>query len=550
MADPQANDDSVIDGYQLVAYIATGGTSQVREVSEPGTGRHLAMKLLNPAHPDYKEHKAALKREASVLKTFEHPNIVRYEGFTAGRDHTYLLMEYFRAPNVKLQLKTDRNALLVRFRKLVEGLCAAMQHVHEKGWVHRDIKPDNVLMNKVGEVKLIDFSLASRPQSSLQKLLGKKETTIQGTRTYLAPETIRKLPPVFQTDLYSLGVLLFEVLTGKTPFQGSTPDELLQKHLTAAPPPPSFYNQNLTPEIDRLVLKLLSKKPDQRGKDIGEIAGELRRIKIFKEEPVEKAETEEEESKPDNLLQKLQTAKLDSRLDAKRSELIKQNPELAKQFAEEEKARREAEEAKKRRRIALAQQLDRGPVKGPGSASVPTALPTGGMAAAPYAAAPLPPYGVPAAPYAMPPGGFPPVGYPPGMPAMPVVPPGAVMPGMPVVPPAGVSPVPVTPTIPMTPTVPATPTMPVPPAVPPAAYVPASAVRPGVPPAPVPVMPPGSAPHPPAASGPVGPSPGMAAGVPNPKATTTPPPSAPPATPSPPPSDDDLEYMTELPEVL
>jgi len=489
VADEQ-QDDRNIDGYQYVATIAVGGTSTVNEVIEPGTSRRLAMKLLNPGHPDFKEHKGGLKHEASVLKTLEHPNIIRYESFTAGRDHIYMLMEYFRAPNVKLQLKTNKNSVHVRLRKMLESVCAALQHVHDKGWIHRDIKPDNVLMNKVGEVKLIDFSLAVRQQSGLARLMGGKQASIQGTRTYLAPETIRKKPSTVQTDLYSLGVMMFEVLTGKTPFQGATPDEVLQKHLTATPPAPSEFNPNVTPEMDRLVLKLLSKKPENRGKDIGEVAAELRRIKIFKEEPQEVTGDQELSSDhtSEDFLRQLQEAKLDSRLDAKRSEMIKQNPELARQLAEQEAARKKEEAARKAKRIAAVERKGGGASAPPPQVAPPYPMPQ------PMPPGVMPPYAVPQPPYAMPPTVYPgvPPGYPPAM-----IPPGAVMPGMPVMPQApGMPPMPVAPGMPTSPPVPA-------------GQPAAAAGRPAEPP---------PAPQPPA---------------------------APPTK-----SDDDLEYMTELPEVL
>ncbi len=490
-------DDGTIDGYQLISCIASSGSGSVHEVIEPGSNRRLAMKLLNPKHPDYAANKATMKFEAGVMKTLDHPNIVKYEGFTAGRENTYLLMEYFRAPNVKLQLKTDLIGVQMRMRKLMEGLCAALQHVHERGWVHRDIKPENVLMNKAGEVRLIDFSLATKVKTGLAKMLGGKQATIQGTRTYIAPETIRKQAPTFQTDLYSLGVLFFEVLTGRIPFTAPTPDELLQKHLTAEPPKPSEFNKNVTPELDTIILKLLSKKPDKRGANAAEIGGELRRINPFKEEP-KREETEEEARESGNLLQKLESAKLDSRMDAQRSELIRSSPELAQQFDDQRKERERRQAVEKAKRAAGLEKQAKG--KG-GPAPQPT-QPMPGMPmmmpGMPMPGMPMPMPGMPMMP------GYPP-GY--GMPQYPGMP---MMPGMPV---AGAAP-------PMPPQ-PVAPPLPVAPAARPAAPVPPVAVRP-----PAPAVPQVTA----APKTPVAPK-------------------APPAKPPTPPPAEDLDFMTELPDI-
>lgn len=506
------DDGSTIDGYQIVADIAGSGSgsSHVVEVIEPGSQRHLAMKLLNQQHPDFKENRASLKYEASIAKTLEHPNIIKFESYSSSRDHTYMLMEYFRAPNLKIQIKTDRNSVHLRLKKLVDGLCAALQHLHDKGYIHRDIKPENVLVNKAGEVRLIDFSLAVKQKGALGKLFAGKQSTIQGTRTYIAPETIRKRQPTFQTDFYSLGILLFEILCGKTPFQAPTPNELLQKHISAEPPYPSEFNKNVTPEMDKLIFKLLSKKPDARGKDMAEISGELRRIKFFIEEPTEKKEDVGGEQKKADLITTLTSGVLDSRADAEWTEMVRENPALADKLLakqEEIKAQKAAEKARREKALKKA-----------GSKAEPT--PAAPTSAAPPMAAPMmmpPPMMMPGyapgPPMGQPPG-YPP-GYPPGMmmPGMPPgYPPGAMMPGMP--------PMPNQPPMGMPPNRPAMPPVAAPP----------QAVS-----APPPMAPPAQKP------------PAKPAAAPVVVATPRPAPAPPP---SPPANAEELDYMTELPDVL
>jgi serine/threonine-protein kinase len=149
-------------------------------------------------------------------------------------------------------------------------------------------------------------------------MVGGKVKVAQGTRTYIAPETIKKQYPTTQSDMYSFGVTLFEVLAGQPPFVGSTPNDLLGKHLTAKPPEPSFFNPNVTPDADKFILRLLSKKPAHRPKDMAEIGAELRSLKVFKRDPLEMAAEDEEKRKAEGLGLSAKS-RLDSRADAVRT---------------------------------------------------------------------------------------------------------------------------------------------------------------------------------------------------------------------------------------
>ena len=414
------SDEELIDGtYKLVMCIATGGSSQVWEVIEQASGRHLAMKLLKTDTPDFKENKASLKYESEVLKTLDHPLIIKFEKFSSSRDNTYLTMEHFRAANVKLQIKANISSVHVRARRLFEGICQAMSHVHSKGWIHRDVKPDNVLMNKVGEIRLVDFSLSSKEVTGFSKMIGGgKLKTIQGTRTYIAPETIRKQAPTFQTDLYSLGILFYEVLTGKTPFQAPTPEELLRKHLSTPPPNASEFNPNVTPEMDRLIARLLKKKPAERHANIDEVLSELKRIKIFKEDVTDESLAQLAAEKEGTAMSQLTDIRLDSRADAKLKEMLAADPTLARQYAQDL-------HDKKEKKLAVEEERKAKILK-----SAKTAKPT-----APPAAPPQQPQPMSYQPMQQMPPGYPPgyAPYPqmqmPGMPPMGV--PQGAMPGYP-----------------------------------------------------------------------------------------------------------------------
>ncbi len=549
------DDSNMIDEYQLISPIATGSTTQVWEVQEGGPGgRTLAMKLMLANVPDKAAAKATLRMEAAVGKTLDHPNIIRNEKLVIGRDHSYLLMEYFRAVNVKLQIKGEPAALQSRIAKYIEGTCQAMAHLHQKGWIHRDFKPENVLMNRAGEVKLIDFSLAMHPPGALSKLMGGGSVkVIQGTRMYLAPETILKRTLSFQTDMYSYGVTLFEIVTGgKMPFQGSTPQELLQKHIAMEPPMASSLNPNVTPEMDRVIQKLMAKKPQNRYKDFQEINSELRRIRIFKEDVVPKALDNEKLSEEAKIIETLGEVQVDSRADVLRQQMIRDNPELGARHAAELERRKQA----KAKKAAAAQAPQTRPGSPPPAAQRPQ--PPGGMPPQSLPPGMMPPGAMPQNPYAPspygPPGNLPPNAYPPGMTPAAMVPPGMVPPGM--VPPGMMPPGSVPPGM-----------------LPPGSMPPGLMPQPGIPPqgAPRPAQPgfPAQMPRPAGSAAPIPNAP--PAGVPmpsqNPPMAGRPPQAMPPKPPGPgqvPPrpsaphptargsgsSDDDLEVMTELPDVI
>lgn len=312
-----AEGDIIVGDYELRNCVATGNVSQIWECVERGGSQHFAMKLLLEEAFAESVNKTTLKHEYKVGASLEHPNFLRFYKIEVNRDHAFFIMDYFRAPSLKSQIASDPVGVQIRFKKLVEAVTQAIGSMHEKGWLHRDIKPENILMNKGSEVRLIDFSLSTRKSSSLGKLLGGKMKQVQGTRTYIAPETLKKQRPTEQTDMYSLGVTLYEALAGHPPFRGMSPNDLLKKHMLEKPAEPSFTNPNITPECDAFILHMLRKNPKDRPADMKELYAEFRNIKIFKEDPEVLAERKREEAEKERL--ETVDQRLDSRVDAERS---------------------------------------------------------------------------------------------------------------------------------------------------------------------------------------------------------------------------------------
>jgi serine/threonine-protein kinase len=313
-----STDSHTIGQYKLVNCIASGQSTQIWEVLDTETTRRAAMKLLLPERLTDPEMVGALKSEFKTASTFDHPNILKYDELVANKKNAYFTMELFNAPNLKTQLYNDIRSVHIRLKRLVELVAMALEHIHDRGWVHRDIKPDNILMNKSSEVRVIDFSLACRTAGAFSKMLHRKQLTVKGTRTYMAPEQILGKPLTPQTDIYNFGVTLFELLTGETPFKGSTPKDLLLRHISEPAPAASEFNSNVSPQMDVILQRMLAKKPEQRHKKIAEFMAEFRNVPLFKEEVTEKVElTEKEQAEKE--LQTVLGERLDSRTDHMRT---------------------------------------------------------------------------------------------------------------------------------------------------------------------------------------------------------------------------------------
>jgi serine/threonine-protein kinase len=313
------NDATTIGKYQLVNCMASGNSCQVWEAIDTETTRRVALKELLPEKLTDPEIVAALKHEFNVGRSFDHPNIVKYYEILVKKQFAYFVMDLFPAPSLKTQLFNDLHGVHMRLKRLIEMTASALEHIHDRGWVHRDIKPDNILMNKSSEVRVIDFSLSCKAAGALSKMLHRKQSTVQGTRTYMSPEQILGKPLTPQTDIYNFGVTLFELLTGEPPFKGSTPKDLLLRHLGEPCPAPSEFNPNVTPQMDMIVRKMLAKKPEQRHKQIAEFMAEFRNAPLFKEEVVEKVELTEKEKAEKELALGL-GERLDSRADHMRTQ--------------------------------------------------------------------------------------------------------------------------------------------------------------------------------------------------------------------------------------
>jgi serine/threonine protein kinase len=281
-------EDIVIGGWRRLSIMQTGQNSEVWQVGDAATGRQIAaMKLLLPEREHDRSQQKALRHEANIGLKLEHPRIIRTIKFGKDKHIVFILMEYFPSVNLKLRLMRKQYDSFVRpkLRTILTQAAQGLEYVHSMKLVHRDVKPDNILVDSLASVKLIDFALAVKSASPFAKRWGRRGVTA-GTRSYMSPEQIRGRPVDIRADIYSFGVTAYEIVAGRLPFVGRSADELLRKHLFELPPTIEPARK-VTPEFEKLLQKLLAKKEEARPASMSDFLSELRTIRIFTDETSE-----------------------------------------------------------------------------------------------------------------------------------------------------------------------------------------------------------------------------------------------------------------------
>jgi eukaryotic-like serine/threonine-protein kinase len=278
--------DDRIGGYRYIRTIHPGHTSVVMEVLQEGTQRRFALKQLLASRAGDREEYRAFSREARLGMELRHPNLIRVYEFVKDRNQPYFVMELFSGHHMKLSIARPTLYPLpkTQLHRIVEQSAVALSYLHGKGWVHRDVKPENILFNKSGEVRVIDYALAKRVASGFSKIfIGKIPR--EGTRTYISPEQIRCEPPSPSSDIYSFGITCYELACGRPPFRANSSQELLQKHVAEKAMPMTNYNKRVAPEFNDLILKMIQKKPADRFSSLDEFLSRFRSVRIFVDDP-------------------------------------------------------------------------------------------------------------------------------------------------------------------------------------------------------------------------------------------------------------------------
>ncbi len=265
----------VVWPFELLEKIGEGGMGVVYRARHVVNDRLVAVKLLPDDVASNETLLARFERELEVLKQLRHPNIVHCFGGTCESKQRYYAMELIDGGTLADVLRARERLPWETAVDYALQMCAALQHAHERGVIHRDVKPGNFLMTRAGQLKLSDFGLATMVSGSRITAAGKTLGTIQ----YMSPEQIRGKPPLTnRSDLYALGCVLHEMLTGDPPYLGDSTAEVLQKHLKAPIPHVAAEIADCPLELDELIFQLLSKEAEQRPESAEVVASRLEGI--------------------------------------------------------------------------------------------------------------------------------------------------------------------------------------------------------------------------------------------------------------------------------
>jgi serine/threonine protein kinase len=278
-----------LGSYRLAKFIRSGSSTQIWEaIKDDGSGRYV-LKVLNRALWGNKEEIGYLKHEYDVAHSIDHPTVIDVKEFHVQNKIAFLVLEVFTDLNIKQVMREHgHESLHENYPKIIEQAMTSLQQLNEAGWVHCDIKPDNFLLNDNADLKLIDFTISKRVAKGLSAMF-RKRGTIRGTRSYMSPEQIRNEALDARADVYSLGCVMYELLVGRTPFSGESPDDLLNKHLKSPVPSVQVHNDKVTSDVANLLRRMMAKDKNDRPESMKKLVKEFGSIRVFK--PVNKLKT-------------------------------------------------------------------------------------------------------------------------------------------------------------------------------------------------------------------------------------------------------------------
>lgn len=262
--------------YRLLEHLGTGGMAVVFKGQDLSLRRYVAIKILRQDQTHHDEFLTRFQYEARSVANLAHPNIVTLHDFGADGNRYYMVMEYIDGQDLKTLIRNQAPLPIDQALNYMVQICSGVGYAHRAGIIHCDLKPQNVLITKDGRLKVTDFGIA-RALSNIQP--DEKNEIVWGSPQYFAPEQASGSAPTPASDVYSLGIVLYEMLTGQLPFDSPEPQKLALMHLKDEPPSVRALNPDVPIEIDQIIQKVLAKEPTARYRTADQLGHVLRTLR-------------------------------------------------------------------------------------------------------------------------------------------------------------------------------------------------------------------------------------------------------------------------------
>ncbi len=260
--------------YDVIEEIGSGGMGKVFRAVDKTIDEEVALKVLNPDIAADEKMINRFRNELKMARRITHKNVCRMYDFSQEQGTQFIIMEYVPGEDLRSLIKRIGQFTMGKTILIAKQICEGLAEAHRLGIVHRDLKPQNIMIDREGNARIMDFGIAR----SLKSRGLTKEDTVIGTPEYMSPEQVEGKEIDHRSDLYSLGAILFEMLTGRVPFQGDTPFSIAIKHKSEPPPNPRYINNQITENISRLILRCLEKDRQRRYQSAEELLTELNKI--------------------------------------------------------------------------------------------------------------------------------------------------------------------------------------------------------------------------------------------------------------------------------
>ena len=262
-----------IGKYELIRELGRGATSVVYKAYDPFQNREVALKAVNPEALGDDEYGCRYRKlfiaEASLAGKLSHPHIVSIYDAVAGPEISYIVMEYVDGSTLERYTHIDRLLSLSRVLEIIYKCARALDFAAREGLIHRDIKPANILLAGEVDIKISDFGAALNTSSESTQITG------IGSPAYMSPEQVREQPLTYQTDIFSLGVVFYQLLTGRLPFKATNNFSMVYQIINVDPPPPSMHRPDIPAAVDVITKKSLQKSLDKRYQSWAEFSADL-----------------------------------------------------------------------------------------------------------------------------------------------------------------------------------------------------------------------------------------------------------------------------------